>query len=421
MLFWFVMPFAMGSLGNFLVPSFLSCSDMSFPRLNTFSWFSLLGSVFFLSFSYFLGGIYSGWTLYPPLSVLSSSSSSSGFECLVLSVHLVGGSSVFGSCNFVATFHQERSFSDSEYSYDLFIWSVVITSFLLLSAIPILGAAVTLLLLDKNFSTFFFDVSFGGDPVLFEHLFWIFGHPEVYIVIIPIFGIVSVILGDLCRKSIYGHVQMVYAMLVIGFVGYVVWMHHMFTVGLEFNTRLYFSAATLVIAIPTSVKVYSWLLTIWKSNVCFSVSFCFAVGFVVCFTFGGFSGALLANSLNDLYFHDTYFVVGHFHMVLSLGAVYGVFCAFYHFITLWSSFSFSEFFGYSHFHLFFWGTIFLFGPMHFYGLYHLPRRVIDFSDYVWVDSFLYYCTVFQSIGLIGVILSFAFIKSFCFFGLYFRY
>lgn len=262
MLFWFVMPIAMGSFGNMLVPLFLNCPDMSFARLNTFSWFSFFGSVLFLSFSYGVGGVYSGWTLYPPLSVMSSSVSGSSFECLVLSVHLVGGSSIFGSANFVATFHQERSRFDVEFKYDLFIWSVLVTSLLLLSAIPILGAAVTLLLLDRNFSTYFFDVSFGGDPVLFEHLFWIFGHPEVYIVILPVFGLVSVVLGDLCRKVVYGHVQMVYAMVVIGVVGYVVWMHHMFTVGLELNTRLYFSAATLVIAIPTSVKVYSWLLTL---------------------------------------------------------------------------------------------------------------------------------------------------------------
>lgn len=410
MLFWFVMPIAMGAFGNYLVPLFLNVPDMAFPRLNTFSFYSFLGSIIFLTLSYSLGGIYSGWTLYPPLSILSSSSSSSSFECLILSVHLVGGSSVFGSVNFIATYNQERNKFDDDVKFDLYIWSVLITSLLLISAIPILGAAVTLLLLDRNFSTFFFDVTFNGDPVLFEHLFWIFGHPEVYIVIIPIFGLISVIFGDVCRKSVYGHVQMVYAMLVIGLVGYFVWMHHMFTVGLELNTRLYFSAATLVIAIPTSVKVYSWLLTIWKSNSCYSSSYCFAIGFVVCFTFGGFSGALLANSLHDLYFHDTYFVVGHFHMVLSLGAVYGLFSAFYHYFPITISSSSFDFFGNLHFHFFFWGTVCLFGPMHVYGLYHLPRRVVDFSDYVWTDSYLYFCTVLQACGLFGVLFSFVFLK-----------
>lgn len=410
MLFWFVMPLAMGGFGNFLVPLYLSVCDMAFPRLNTFSFYSFLGSIVFLLLSYSLGSVYSGWTLYPPLSIMSSSCSSSSFECLVLSVHLVGGSSIFGSSNFISTYNQERILHDSDLQFDLYIWSVLITSLLLLSAIPILGAAVTLLLLDRNFSTFFFDVSFNGDPVLFEHLFWIFGHPEVYIVIIPVFGLVSVIFGDVCRKSVFGHIQMVYAMLVIGLVGYFVWMHHMFTVGLEFNTRLYFSAATLVIAIPTSVKVYSWLLTMWKSNSVFSTSFLFAIGFVVCFTFGGFSGALLANSLHDLYFHDTYFVVGHSHMVLSLGAVYGVLCGFYHYFPLVISSSSFDFFGYFHFHFFFWGTVFLFSPMHIYGLYHLPRRVIDFSDYVWVDSYLYLCTVIQACGLFGVLVSFVFLK-----------
>ncbi|MCB1918597.1 MAG: cytochrome c oxidase subunit I [Candidatus Competibacteraceae bacterium] len=376
MIFGAVMPAFVG-LANWLIPMMIGAPDMALPRMNNWSFwimpfaFTLLLSTLFTAG----GGPAGGWTLYPPLVLQTGEA----FPFVILAVHMMGASSIMGAINIVATILNLRAPTMTLMKMPLFVWTWLITAFLLIAVMPVLAGAVTMLLTDKYFGTSFFNAAGGGDPVMFQHIFWFFGHPEVYIMILPAFGVVSMIIPTFARKPLFGYASMVYATASIAFLSFIVWAHHMFTVGMPLAGELFFMYATMLIAVPTGVKVFNWVSTMWRGSMTFETPMLFAIAFVVLFTIGGFSGLMLAIAPADFQYQDTYFVVAHFHYVLVPGAVFSIMAAAYYWLPKWTGHMYNEKLGQWHFWLSVIGVNVLFFPQHFLGLAGMPRRIPDYA------------------------------------------